>query len=519
MTTSIVIPGLSSTTKRPAFYAETRYAAGAISAGSIPLTLLLVGNKTSAGSMTADGTPQLITSVDDVDTLAGPGSEIGTLAYGIDGHGGALATAGVAIWIAAITEASSAPSAATATVTIAGSWSTSGTLKYRVSGAPISVGVGPVDTVAIVAQAIVDAINGNPRLPFTAARSGGVVTITTKNQSLRQNWHSLFQDVTNGPSGLTSTLTGGSSMTGGGKHFTGGAGSDSPTALLAAIAATQYDRIALACGDATLDGTNIALWKAQMSTQAGPTVGILGHAIVASSDTLTNAASLTVTTLNDARWNLLHLLNSETHPTSLAGAFAAIRCSAEQEDPDAAFDDVIIPGAAPQSAAADRPSSTVIETALGEGVTELYTGDDGTVRVSRAIVTRCRTGSTPDYRVLDTGDAIVPDFVRGALKLLWLTDIKPNNPRVDANPPAELKEPLAGVLTPSIWNGAVMKLLKEFERGEGVPSGLPILTGVDANPAISQYDTIAKRIMSIVPTVPRANNHSVGVSVRQLTTA
>lgn len=518
MSSNIVIPGLSSTTKRPQFAAETKYAAGQITAGSIPLTLLLVGNKTSAGSMTADGTPQLITSADDVDLLAGPGSEIGTLAYGIDGNGGALATPGNAIWIACVTEASSGPAAATATVTIAGSWTAAGTLKYRVSGALLTIGVGATDTVTLVAAAIKDAINGNTKLPFTAANTAGVLTITTKNLGLRQNWHSLFHDITGGPTGLTSTLAGGSSMTGGGKHFTGGAGSDSPVNLLVTIASTEYDRIALASGDSTLDATNIALWKAQMNTQAGATVGILGHAIIASNDTLTNAASLTVTTLNDARWNVLHFLNSETHPTAIAGAMGGVRCSAEQEDPDASYDDVVVPGVAPQSQSADRPSNSVIETALGEGVTEMYTSNDGTARISRSIVSRCRSGSTPDYRVLDTGDAIVPDFVRKALKLLWFTDIKPNNPRADDNPPEELKSALSGVLTPDIWNAAVTKLLKEFERGEGIPSGLSILSDVDNHLPTSQWNDIGKFIVSIVPTIPRPANHTCGVSVRQITT-
>lgn len=515
MTTQIVIPGLSSTTRRPGFFAETKYAASPPSAGDIPLTLLLVGNKTSAGSMTADGTPQLVVSGDDVDLLAGPGSELATLAYGVDGLGGAFATPGVAIWLAAVAEATSGPVAATATVTITGTWTASGTLKYRLSGAILTVGVLATDSVTDVAVSIKNAINSNTKLPFTANNASGVLTITSKNLGVRNNWHSIFQDVTAAPTGLVSTITAGSSMTGGGKHFTGGAGSDTPANIIAAISSTQYDRIAIACGDPTLDAVHLALWKLNLGSQAGAQVGILEHLITAAGDSLTNAAALSVTTLNDARFQVLHLLNSETHPSAIAGAFGAMRCSAEQQFPAASYDDAVVPGVAPQSQTADRPSPTTIETALAEGVTEMYTSPDGTARITRSIVTRCRNGSTPDYRIFDSSEAIVPDFVRFALKLLYL-QLKEQNPSADDNPPEELRSVLSGVLTPDNWNSSVFQLMKELERGVGIPSGFSILSNVDGHPPVSQWDSAAKRIVSIVPTVPRPGNHQLGVSVRQL---
>jgi hypothetical protein len=42
-----------------------------------------------------------------------------------------------------------------------------------------------------------------------------------------------------------------------------------------------------------------------------------------------------------------------------------------------------------------------------------------------------------------------------------------------------------------------------------------ILTDVATNPPVSEFNSVAHRIMSIVPVVPAYGNHQVGVSVRQ----
>jgi hypothetical protein len=172
-----------------------------------------------------------------------------------------------------------------------------------------------------------------------------------------------------------------------------------------------------------------------------------------------------------------------------------------------------------QTAASDNPSRATMETALGEGVTELYTAADGTVRVSRAITTHCLNGTTPDYRALDTATASVPDFVSLATRLLWETEFRVANPLVSDNPPPELRAVLSGVGYPDLWNASVTGLLKDFERGNQIPAGSPIIIDVDNNLPVSQYNSTAKRIMSIVPVVPAPTQHQIGVSIRQVSNA
>ena len=515
----IIIPGLSSTTKRPAFYGETKFASGLSTAASLPVTVLLVGNKltsgASSGTMSNDTVVGPITSADDVDSYAGPGSELAEMAYGADRKSGALAIANVPVYLGCVSESTGTVSSAS--ITFSGTWSTPGAYNYRLDGYGLSLSVGATDTLGTVASGAASLINSRAWLPFSAtATSAGVCTVLSLNKGVRQNYHVLVQDKTQLPSGAAAALAGGSARPDGGVPFSGGTGNDSPATLLTAIASTQYDRIAPACGDATLDATNLALWKTQVNTQCAPTVGILGHVVACETGTLASAATLAQTTLNDARFQVLHGLNLESHPSQIAATMAAVRAQAEQNDPDASYDDVVLPGIVGSTATVDRPSGTTIETALGEGVTELFTDAQGQVRVSRSIVSRSKNGTSPDYRVLDTSDATVPDYCRQAAKLLWETSFKPNNPRVTNTIPAEMKQPPAGVATPELWVQALTKIAKQFERGEGVSSGVPILTDVANNLPDAQWNAAGKFIVSAWPVVPMPNNHIMGLSVRQV---
>jgi len=513
---SIVIPGLSNTTKTPKFYGEVKYTAGAITASSIPLRVLLVGNKLSTGAMTADGSPVQVGSADEVDTQAGAGSELAMMAYGMDGNGGALqfGSDGIELWLGAVAESAGAKAAAT--VAISGTWTGSGTVTYIIDGFPIQIAINPSDVTTDVATRLRDAVNAIARFPMTSTVASSTTTITVRNKGPRGNWHSIFQDTTSAPAGFVSTLGGGgASMTGGGLHFAGGTTADDPTNFINAIASTEFDRIGLACGDNTSDATNLAKWKTGVNNAAAPSVGIFDFVVVMSNDTLTNAASLTVTTLNHAQFELLWQLNAQTHPSVWAAVHAAQRSVAEQVDPDASYDSVTVPGCVPSQQTADYPAS--YETALGEGVTPIQLNTDGSGSIVRAITTYSRNGSNPDYRVLDTSQAVVPVHILTRLNLLWTTVFKPNNPRVEDDPPDSVVEPPEGVATPSTWRSAIIADLKTAEKGTGYPA--PIISDVDGNLPIVQFNSVGKFLVAAVPVVPAPNNHLVGVSVRNVTSA
>ncbi len=339
---TINIVGFPATAKVPGFYGQTVYGAGAITAADIPLKLLLMGNMTSAGTSTPDSSIDAVLSATDADTYYGPGSELAIMCYG------ALQIPGVKLYAAPVAEGTNAVGA-TATITITGTWTAVGTFTYRICGIPVTGGIAATDTISIVADSIVAAINQNTHLPCTAAKGAAtayVVTLTMKSKGPRGNQGLLFQDTSLLPSGMTSTIAGGSSATGGLKFFGATPGSvvDSVANVLALISTTQYDRIAAAEGDAV----NAALIKAALNTQAGPTIGILGHCVMANNASLSASTSIAQTSINAERIEYLWYLNGETIPSFVAATFAAYRTAVEQTDPDAAYDGYVLPGVVPQ---------------------------------------------------------------------------------------------------------------------------------------------------------------------------
>lgn len=494
---AITITGFSETDKVPGFVGETKFGAGPISAASIPLILLLVGLMSSSGSMTADTDVLDVQTEDQANTYAGPGSELARMAYV------ALKYSGLKIKIACPTAAGGAV-AASATITIGGSWTATGQWAYRIGGETITGGIAATDSTSDIAADIAAAIQGKIKMPVSAVAVGAVVTATVKSAGIRGNQHIVFQDISNLPSGMTSTLAGGSSVTGGGKRFASGAGTEDVTALLSTLNPGRYHRIAVA----QIDSTNLALWRAQLDAKAEPTVGRMEHAVFATTGTLSAMASLCQTTLNEERFQGPWCLNCETHPSEIAASMASLRCTKEQNQPNSSYDGDVLRGVAPQSQRADWATRSTLQAALDEGVTPLVTNEDGTVSVVRAITTHSLNGSDPDYRTLDVSEAVVPDYVRDYDKLVWTTLYKPANPYVRPEPAEGEPEAPQGVATPSRWNAQLAKNGFDLERAL-------ILTQTALNPPVTEYDEDAKRLMSIHPAIPLPHNHQTGVSVRQ----
>jgi phage tail sheath gpL-like len=555
------IVGWSSNDKVPGVGGETQFGGGASSAASIPITMLVVGTKGAAGTAVPNQDIVPILGQDDIDTKLGLGFEASLMCAS------ALRIPGVTLFCAPVAEAVSAV-AATMVLTIAGTPTAAGSWIYRFNGVTYTGGISTTDTATTIATAIAAAVNADVRGAFTATSALGVVTLTAKSKGNRGNQFLAFQDLSRLPSGVTSSLTGttaavstayttasyvtptpangyyykattagtsgaaapiwpttigtsvtdgtvvwtcwGAVLTGGITQFGGGAGTETNTTLLNVLQPAAYDRIACAENDAT----NLAAWRTQLDAQAGPTSNITQHFIAAMNATLSATQAIAQTTLNHPRFQVLWQLNGESHPAILAAVFAALRLTNEQTDPAASqvYDDMILPGIAPQSQKLDWPSHATLVAALNNSVTPVYTSPDGYARICRSIQTRSLNGSTPDYRVLDTSDAIVPDFVRKDLSLYWTTSYKPANPRVSDDPPAGQKDAASGVATPTRWNNIVEGRLRKMERGEGFPAG--IIIQVDQNKPTSGYDPAGKRIMTAAPCVPAPGNHQVGISVR-----
>lgn len=500
------IVAFASTDKVPGFVGEVVYGTGAVSASALPTNLLLVGYKLDAGIAVADQDVVDIRSSDDADLWFGAGSELARMCYK------ALLTPGVTLKAQAVSTPAS-PTAATATITIAGTWSVGGSWSYRIDGEIVTGGISTTDTPTAVAAGIVEAITNRPRLSVTAAPgAAGVVTLTRKNPGDRGNLGTLFQDKSKLPTGLTSTLAGGTAMPGGGVHFTGGAGVEAPALSIANLHAGQYDYVALAT-NTTGTITPAGFWQEAIQSKTSPLEGRPSFVLIGFTGTLAAATTLTTTGINDAMWQLLWMANGEVMPGELAASFGAERQTKEHVDPAAGYDGTIVRGIAPHSFRGDSPSRSTQLSALNAGITPLVSTPDGKVAVVRSITTRCRTNGLPDYRTLDTSEAVVPQFIRKDVGLLWETSFRQANPRVSDDAVGGAKRP-AGVATPSLWNAYVTNLLKGHEAGFG--GAPPIIIDVDQNLPTSGYDPVARRIMTLLPVVVAPTQHQIGVSIRQV---
>jgi phage tail sheath gpL-like len=560
---TFAIPGFPSTDFVPGPYGIVRYGAGASSAASIPLKMLVAGMKASntTGTSVQDKSLDLCPDSLTVDGLYGAGGQISKAIQA------ALGIQGVAITGAPIAVPSGAVQASWV-VTITAAQTAAGTLFVRVDGVVISCSVGATDTATTIATNLAAAINATSRLPFTATASTLYVTITAITPGASGNQYIGFSVVTQCP-GVTASFTGstwtastaytsspaqfvqpatangfyykcttagttGSSppvfpvvvgttvtdgsavwtcyglvVTGGGATPGGGSGVESAANVLALIKTQRFDRICI-CSN---DSTNLGLWQAQIDIQAGPLYGILQHAVYGTTSTLAAATTLSQT-LNDQRLQAMWYLNGETAPWEMAGVFCAMRVAAEANDPDAIYDNQLLPGVAPQSQTADVPSHATLVSALNNGVTPVGTNQSKQAFLVRSITAHSLNGSNPDYSTLDTGAAVVPDFVLTTLLLYWQNNFAPNNPRVAPDLPANSPKYPPGVAYPSLWSAYANKILQDLSNGiTGGVQVAPIIINVAQNPVVSTYDYVANRIMSAVTVIPAPGDHQIGVSV------
>ena len=502
-----IVPSVSSSFKIPAFLGETVFGAGAVTAASIPRKLLLVGQKGGGGTgtLTADTDIVQIFDQDTVDTKTEAGSELARMVRA------ALRVPNIAIYIAAPGAPSGSPVAATATITITGTPTTSGTLKYWICGDPIEVNASTSDTPTTIGDLIEDAVNQRAFMAVTAANTTGEVVLTAKTKSARTNDYIVFQDTTLKPAGITSALTGGAAVTGDGDtgsgvRFTGGTGTEDVTTLIATIKGVeQFDYVAVA----QIDATNLARWEAMSDELAGPTIGKLTHILCASTAAaLSTAQSLAQTTLNYPRAQLLWAIDEESPGPEVAAVMAAERTLAEQDNWAKDYDGMVLKGIAPQRNKSKRLSIATQTAALDSGVTPINTTDEGAV-VVRSITTRSKAASgSPDYSTLDTHEAIVPDRVREDLKLLWTNSFAKANRGVRPDPAEEEPIPPPGVAYPRLWNQEITSRLLQHQA-----SGF--ITGVETHLPFTTYNKTARWLESVVPVIPVPINHTAKVSVRQ----
>jgi phage tail sheath gpL-like len=391
--------GVPTSWKRPGTFIEIVFGASANGAGGNTRTVLLLGNKTSAGSATADTEEVLLTSYNDAVTYFGEGSELALMTK-------AAFTLAPTATLKAIAVTTASGVAASGTLTVAVVATATGTLYLWIHGVEIQVPVISGDTVATQTTNITAAINAKSadlNVTATGNTGTGVITITCRHLGTRGNLIALRKKVVD-ITGSTYTLSG--------ALLTGGTGTDTLTAALATAATSRHYYYALA----SVDTTALQAVQAQCDTMAGPLVGKRQQFVYASHASL-GTATTQAEALNEERGQGIWAYQFETLPCVIAAAWTAKRSVAESQSYSVNlslknFDAVDLwPAVKPPPNEANYATDTTANSALDVGLTPLQVqAGSGHPYVVMSITTHSNDSSgNPDARTLTTNYVTVPD--------------------------------------------------------------------------------------------------------------
>ena len=464
--------GVPAAYKYPAVLLALALGANAASIGGQPLKILVVGNKSAAGSMTPDTQVYKPVSVDDAIAAAGTGSELALMATE------ALSVPGATVHMLANTEAAGTKAAATLVVVTPATGT--GNFYLWIHGVLITTSVATGDSVATISQNIQNQIAAKTALlgvTSSVVTGTGTITITWRHNGTRGNACTLRKAVDPSVTGTTFNLSGATLAT--------GSGTDSLTAAIATMANGIYHRIAVAQSDSA----NLILLKAHLGTMGGPLVGRREQAVFCTTASLGTATTLVQSSLNEPLMQALWHPSGEDIPGVVAAGWAATRAVAEAANPAvnlSSWNPSVVNASAfcnPQSDPSLYLGNSSAASALDVGLTPIQVAADGTTFVVRSITTHSQDASgNPDWRVLDTVNVTVPQRWADDLSLLIPTEFEGKNLVDD---PLDSDDELPPtVTTPSVVRGFCVGHAQAWEK-------LGYLQQVEADTALWAFNLAA----------------------------
>lgn len=391
---------LSADDKRPGTFLQVSLGVGPASAADAPRSILICGNKTSAGTATV-AKRYAVVSEDDARTLFGAGSELFLACKSaLKVYPGAT--------LYGICVAESGGTAATGTLTATGTATADGTVDVEYCGEIISVPIASGTAQNAIATALEVALEDMTDWPLdksTSMASTNVATVTFIHKGPRGNRASL-RVVSNVPGvSMAGPATG---------YLTNGATADNSQNALDAVAPLRHHYIVAASdgegASATPDTTDLTRYRTHVNTYAGPDHGRRQVVVFGFGGTLADATTV-ATGMNAARMQCAWVKKPEQLPLQIAAAVAALRARHESADPGVNLDDLVVTGISPSATETDWPTGATLKSALNNGITPLRVVS-GEQLLTRSITTRSQdTAANPSYSVLDTTKVTVPDFI------------------------------------------------------------------------------------------------------------
>ena len=431
----------------PGIIREIQFAQGLVSGSSNERTVLIYGNKTSAGSETADtlDTANPIQSLDDCYARFGRRSEWAWMYRMFTAVPQSATIYGIAV------AENGSGTAASCTFTFATTATGTTNLIVEWGGYQISVPVTTGDTAIVQAAAVTAKINSweEGTMPFTAEQGAPtddhIVTVTTANLGPRQGL------VIDKPLRMYYQKSVATTVTK--SAITAGTNADDyvNAYALAANAGPFYYQInpGHTTSAPTSTDNGVGEGAAMILSQALPSGGKGQQMIFGFVGT--NAQLVTVcNALNNVRVKMWWSENSVWTPGMIAAHYCAIQRLRELAHPGANLtgytaSDTFVLLHPPPYDANDRPSATEIRTALNNGGSVITWNGIGKASIKRCITTRSLNGSVTDYRAREGHIPSVADYFWDVFLARHVATVQ----GLVAADPLQGQKPLAGVQYPS----------------------------------------------------------------------
>ena len=486
---SIPLTGLAASDPVPGLnYIEVNFAQGPASIGSNTYPIILIGNKTTAGSATADtvvyggpNSPVPLQTTQDFINLFGVGSELHRMAKRV-----LAINTQTPLYAIAVTE--SVGVAATLAVTFVTTAAANATCRLYMGDDFVDTSITSGDLIGAIATNVAANINAKTDWAVTASATLGVVTVTAKQKGLRGNQLRGSCVITG--TGVATTVTPTAQTS-----FTGGTTADSNVAALATLNPFRYYYMVSAAEDATQFGAVAT----QVATQAGPLVGIRQRAIAGSIDTSGNVTTI-ATGVNAARAAIVWMQNADLTPAELAANMAAV--IALKEAPlsgiatnfdsfgNDASSQALWKVPAPRSGTA--PSRATIKSALNNGISPIGVNANGSTYLVSMITTRSLSGAQPDFRTRDWHKVTVMD--RYADDLGNKFSLQFAGKKIADDPAVGQRLPGPTVVTPRIVLAAINKLTDDYDNLDCLQNAAQIKANTQSIREASPTTRISNRI-------------------------
>ena len=376
----------------PGSYTGYNYYAGPNGLPANIQKVLLIGDKSSAGSIAANKPTEVATEQEAI-ALAGSGSVLMQMYK-------AAKKAWKYAQISFLCYEVAASSAATWAFTLTGSATAAGQVGVDCNGVQFVTGVAKTDTAAAIATALAAEINNTPDAPFTAAADSGTVTLTAKCKGAY---------VSTAAGGLNvSPICTTSGVTAGSVTLTAGTGSVNLETALAAAFPERYHIIV----SPVSDETNLGKLKVHLDAAAAPLEQRGQRAICAM---VSNTASAAKTEALKHNYERIHIaaVKNKINATAweIAAGLGAIFAS--NSKPNVPMNGVAIPGLA-IPAVDDKWSGEEQDLLLYGGVIPLVE-EDSQLCIVRAVTTKSNNSGSRFTKLIDTGVIASLDYFRDSI--------------------------------------------------------------------------------------------------------